>query len=172
VPGAPGPAGRPATDAASTTLTVNGRIRAVQVDPGTPLLWALRDTLALTGTKFGCGIGVCGMCTVHVDGLATRSCTLPVSAVEGKRVTTIEGLAPPGGAHPLQTAWIAEQVPQCGWCQPGQIMQAADLLARHPHPTDAQIDEAMQGVLCRCGTYQRIRRAIHRAAGDTPGQGR
>jgi aerobic-type carbon monoxide dehydrogenase small subunit (CoxS/CutS family) len=153
-------------DLGPTTFTVNGQTRAVQVDRGTPLLWVLRDTLALTGTKYGCGIGVCGMCTVHVDGMATRACTTPLSAVEGKRVTTIEGLAPPGAVHALQAAWIEAQVPQCGWCQSGQLMQAAALLAAHPHPSDAQIDGAMRGVLCRCGTYQRIRRAIHRAARD------
>jgi len=154
---------------AGIALSVNGQVRVVETSTDTPLLWVLRDTLALTGTKYGCGIGICGMCTVHIDGVATRSCILPVSAVVGRHVTTIEGLAPPGSAHPLQRAWIAEQVPQCGWCQPGQIMQAAALLAEHPHPTDAQINEAMQGVLCRCGTYQRIRRAIHRAASDAAG---
>lgn len=144
-------------------LTVNGQSRVVNVAPDTPLLWVLRDTLALTGTKFGCGLGLCGMCTVHMDGTAVRSCALPVTQAAGKRITTIEGLAA-AGTHPLQQAWITEQVPQCGWCQPGQIMQAAALLAQHPSPTDAQIDEAMAGVLCRCGTYQPIRRAIHRAA--------
>jgi aerobic-type carbon monoxide dehydrogenase small subunit (CoxS/CutS family) len=124
----------------------------------------LRDTLGLTGTKFGCGIAQCGACTVHVDGEATRSCALAVSAVEGKKVTTIEGLSA-DDSHPVQRAWIAEQVPQCGYCQSGMIMAAAELLARKPQPTDADVDVALSGHICRCGTYQRIRRAIHRAAG-------
>jgi isoquinoline 1-oxidoreductase subunit alpha len=145
------------------SLNVNGATRPVDVDPDTPLLWVLRDTLGLTGTKFGCGVGLCGACTVHLDGEAVRSCTTTVVEARGKRITTIEGLSP-DGAHPVQRAWLAEQVPQCGYCQPGQIMQAAALLAKHPRPTDAQIDEAMQGTLCRCGTYQRIRKAIHTAA--------
>jgi aerobic-type carbon monoxide dehydrogenase small subunit (CoxS/CutS family) len=145
-------------------FTVNGRAQAVDVDPDTPLLWVLRDTLGLTGTKYGCGIAQCGACTVHVDGEATRTCVLAVSAVEGKRVTTIEGLSP-NGSHPVQRAWIAEQVPQCGYCQSGMIMTAAELLARKPKPTDAEIDGAIGGHICRCGTYQRIRKAIHRAAG-------
>jgi isoquinoline 1-oxidoreductase subunit alpha len=150
---------------ASITLTVNGTARTVAVSPDTPLLWVLRDTLALTGTKFGCGVAQCGACTVHIDGEARRSCVTPVSAVDGAAITTIEGLSS-DGAHPLQQAWIAEDVPQCGYCQSGQIMSAAALLARHPHPTDADIDAAMQGNICRCGTYQRIRSAIHRAAGQ------
>lgn len=149
---------------ARLTLNVNGAARAVDVDPETPLLWVLRDTLGLTGTKYGCGQALCGACTVHVDGAAVRSCQLPVRAVADRRITTIEGLSP-DGQHPLQRAWIAGEVPQCGYCQPGQIMQAAALLARTPHPTDAEIDEAMRGVLCRCGTYGRIRRAIHAASG-------
>jgi aerobic-type carbon monoxide dehydrogenase small subunit (CoxS/CutS family) len=144
---------------------VNGRLRTVDVAPDTPLLWVLRDHLGLTGTKFGCGIGACGACTVHLDDEAIRSCSTPVSEAAGKRVTTIEGLSP-DRSHPLQIAWIAEDVPQCGYCQPGQIMSAAALLAKNPRPGDADIDEAMSGNVCRCGTYQRIRRAIHRAAGD------
>jgi isoquinoline 1-oxidoreductase subunit alpha len=144
-------------------ITVNGRRRSLDVLPSTPLLWVLRDTLGLTGTKFGCGIGQCGACTVQLDGVAVRACQIPISAVGRQRVTTIEGLARKR-SHPLQRAWIAEQVPQCGYCQSGQIMAAAALLARRPAPTDQEIDEAMAGNLCRCGTYQRIRRAIHRAA--------
>jgi aerobic-type carbon monoxide dehydrogenase small subunit (CoxS/CutS family) len=145
-------------------LTVNGRRRSVQVDPSTPLLWVLRDHLGLTGTKYGCGVALCGACTVHVEGEPTRSCSTPVSAVAGKRITTIEGLSR-NGDHPVQKAWIALDVPQCGYCQSGQIMSAVALLAKHPKPTDAQIDEAMRGNLCRCGTYPRIRAAIKRAAG-------
>lgn len=144
-------------------LSVNGQARQLALDPHMPLLWALRDHLGLTGTKYGCGIGVCGACTVHVDGKAVRACMTPLGEVAGAHVTTIEGLAADGD-HPLQRAWIAEQVPQCGYCQPAQIMAAAALLAAHPRPADADIDAAMAGVLCRCGTYQRIRRAIHRAA--------
>ena len=144
-------------------FAVNGR-EAFSEQPGdTPLLWVIRDELGLTGTKFGCGMAQCGACTVHVDGQSARACVTPVSAVAGKKVTTIEGLSP-AGDHPLQKAWIAEQVPQCGYCQSGQLMSAAALLARTPDPTDAQIDSAMAGNICRCGTYQRIRRAIHRAA--------
>jgi aerobic-type carbon monoxide dehydrogenase small subunit (CoxS/CutS family) len=135
----------------------------IDVPDGTPLLWALRDVLGLTGTKYGCGQMLCGACTVHVDGKATRTCRLPVEQVAGRRVTTIEGL-PGDSLHPLQQAWIAESVPQCGYCQSGQIMAAAALLAEKPVPTDAEVNAAMRGVLCRCGTYQRIRRAIHRAA--------
>jgi isoquinoline 1-oxidoreductase alpha subunit len=144
---------------------VNGKEQSVDVDPGMPLLWVLRDILQLTGTKFGCGMGFCGSCTVHVDGEARRSCVLPVSQVAGREVTTIEGLAP-AGDHPLQQAWLAENVAQCGYCQPGQIMTAAALLGKNPHPNDADIDAAMEGNLCRCGTYGRIHRAIHRAAGE------
>ncbi len=145
---------------------VNGKTHALrddQVAPDMPLLWALRDVLHLTGTKFGCGIGACGACTVHVDGQAVRSCVMPLSAVQGREVRTIEGLASPAGLHALQTAWIAQQVPQCGYCQSGMLMAAADLLARHPQPTDAQIDEAIAN-LCRCGTYPRVRAAIHAVA--------
>jgi aerobic-type carbon monoxide dehydrogenase small subunit (CoxS/CutS family) len=147
------------------TLRVNGSERKVTVSPDTPLLWVLRDTLQLTGTKFGCGAGLCGACTVHLDGAAVRSCSTPVSQAAGKSVMTIEGLADKG-PHPLQQAWIAEQVPQCGYCQAGQIMEAAALLAKNPQPSDDQITQAMSGNICRCGTYDRIRRAIHRAAGN------
>ena len=145
------------------SIDVNGVRRSVQNDPRMPLLWLVRDILQLTGTKYGCGMGLCGACTVHVDGRAVRSCQTPLSSVAGKKVVTIEGLAT-DRSHPLQQAWIAEQVPQCGYCQSGQIMSAAALLAETPNPTDIQIDEAMNGNLCRCGTYPRIRRAIKRAA--------
>ena len=145
------------------TLNVNGIPRPVDLAPETPLLWALRDTLVLTGTKFGCGLGVCGACTVLLDGEPVQSCQVNVGDVKGRRVTTIEGLSP-DGTHPVQRAWIADEVPQCGYCQSGQIVAAAALLARKPRPTDADIDDAMDGILCRCGTYDRIRRAIHRAA--------
>ena len=144
------------------TLSVNGQSRTINVPGEMPLLWVLRDTLGLTGTKFGCGIAQCGACTVHLGGTATRSCVLPVSAVGTKPIRTIEGLSP-DGTHPVQRAWIAEDVPQCGYCQVGQVMAAAALLAAHPHPSDAEIDAAMTNI-CRCGTYQRIRRAVHRAA--------
>ncbi len=144
-------------------LYVNGNQYSVDIDPGTPLLWVLRDTIGLTGTKYGCGIAACGACTVHVDGEPARACVTPVSSVAGKHITTIEGLSKDGG-HPLQHAWIVEEVPQCGFCQSGQIMTAAALLARNPRPTDTDIDDAMSGIICRCGTYQRIRRAIRRAA--------
>ena len=152
-------------------LKVNGKQYSIQALPDTPLLWALRDNLGLTGTKFGCGVGLCGACTVHVNGEATRSCITPVSSVVGKSITTIEGLSA-DGSHPVQKAWIADDVPQCGYCHPGQIMSAAALLAKKPSPTDADIDAAMSGNICRCGTYQRIRRAIHRAAGATAPGGR
>jgi isoquinoline 1-oxidoreductase subunit alpha len=145
------------------TLNVNGQDRKLEVPAETPLLWALRDTLTLTGTKYGCGVGLCGACTVHLDGNAVRSCVTPVSAVVGKKIVTIEGLAS-GDSHPLQVAWIAEDVPQCGYCQSGQIMTAAALLAKNPSPSDEDITDAMTGNLCRCGTYNRIRKAIHRAA--------
>ena len=148
---------------ADITLRVNGTDTKVNVPPETPLLWLLRDTLALTGTKFGCGAGLCGACTVHVEGTATRSCSTPVSEVAGKNITTIEGLGA-NGLHILQQAWIAEEVPQCGYCQTGQIMTAAALLANTPNPSDEQITQAMNGNLCRCGTYERIRKAIRRAA--------
>jgi isoquinoline 1-oxidoreductase subunit alpha len=146
------------------TVTVNGTSRSVDADEDMPLLWALRDALGLTGTKFGCGIGACGACTVHIDGVATRSCITPLGAVDGKSVTTIEGLGQTA-LHAVQQAWMDENVPQCGYCQAGQIMSAAALLARNPKPTDTDIDNAMAGNLCRCGTYLRIRKAIHRAAG-------
>ena len=136
----------------------------MNVDPETPLLWVLRDELDLTGTKYGCGEGQCGACTLHVDGAAIRSCVTPVSSVARQKIRTIEGLSP-DGSHPVQRAWIAEDVPQCGYCQPGQIMTAASLLAFRPKPTDAEIDDAMSGNICRCGTYPRIRKAIQRAAG-------
>jgi isoquinoline 1-oxidoreductase alpha subunit len=146
------------------TLNINGTAHRLDADPETPLLWVLHDSLGLTGTKYGCGIGRCGTCTVHIDGQATRSCTLPVAAAVGKRITTIEGLAVNGKLHPVQAAWIEVGAPQCGYCHPGQIMAAAALLARRPHPTDQEIDAAMAGVLCRCGTYLRIRQGIRRAA--------
>ena len=144
------------------TLTVNGAARAIDADPETPLLWVLRDTLGLTGSKYGCGIGHCGACTVHLDGEAVRACVLPLAAAEGAMVTTIEGLSP-DGAHPVQQAWIEVQVPQCGYCQSGMIMAVAAFLEEHPKPSDAEIDAAITN-LCRCGTYTRIRAAIHRAA--------
>jgi isoquinoline 1-oxidoreductase subunit alpha len=145
------------------SLKVNGKDYEVDVPPDTPLLWVIREDLGLTGTKFGCGASLCGACTVHVNGKATRSCVTPVSSVIGKEITTIEGLSAKGN-HPIQQAWIADDVPQCGYCHSGQIMAAAALLARNPSPSDAEIDDAMSGNICRCGTYQRIRRAIHRAA--------
>jgi aerobic-type carbon monoxide dehydrogenase small subunit (CoxS/CutS family) len=148
-------------------LNVNGKDHSVDVDPDTPLLWVLREDLNLTGTKYGCGIAFCGACTVHVDGHATRSCVLPASAAQGKKIVTIEGLHGPGAAgtlHAVQRAWIEEDVVQCGYCQPGQIMTAAALLAARPKPTDADIDAALSGNVCRCGTYQRVRAAVHRAA--------
>ena len=142
---------------------VNRKAQSVDVNPDTPLLWVLRENLQLTGTKFGCGMALCGACTVHLDGEAVRSCVTPVSRAAGKEVTTIEGLSP-DLSHPLQRAWIAEDVPQCGYCQSGQIMSAAVLLRENPKPTDTDIDDAMSGNVCRCGTYQRIRSAIHLAA--------
>jgi isoquinoline 1-oxidoreductase alpha subunit len=145
------------------TITVNGRAREVNADPAMPLLWVLRDVLGMTGTKYGCGIAQCGACTVHIDGEPMRSCSIPLSAVGTKAVTTIEGVSP-DGSHAVQQAWVELQVPQCGYCQSGQIMSATALLAKKPQPTDADIDQAMTGNICRCGTYQRIRAAIHRAA--------
>jgi len=144
-------------------LLINGKFQTVDVPPDTPLLWVIREHLKLTGTKFGCGMAQCGACTVHLDGTAVRSCQTAVSTAEGKKITTIEGLHPEG-KHPLQLAWIAEQVPQCGYCQSGQIMQAASLLAKNPRPTDDEIVAAMSGNICRCATYVRIKRAIKRAA--------
>ena len=150
-------------DLAVALISVNDRTIDVDAAPDTPLLWVLRDHLAMTGTKYGCGMALCGACTVHIDGTATRSCVLPLSAVAGKRVTTIEGLSA-DRSHAVQRAWIEIDVPQCGYCQSGQIMSAAALLAVKPDPSDAEIDAAMAGNLCRCGTYPRIRKAIHRAA--------
>lgn len=144
-------------------FTLNGAPQALALDPATPLLWVLRDHLGLTGAKYGCGEGACGACVVQLDGEPVKSCSTPLSAVAGRSVQTIEGLSP-DGRHPLQLAWVLEDVPQCGYCQSGQIMTAAALLAKHPRPSDAQIDAAMSEVLCRCGSYGRIRRAIHRAA--------
>ena len=144
-------------------ISVNGSEHLVDVLPDTPLLWVLRDSLAMTGTKYGCGMALCGACTVHLDGEPVRSCVTSISSVEGKSITTIEGLSPDSN-HPVQKAWIAEEVAQCGYCQPGQLMSAAALLAKIPAPSDADIDAAMAGNICRCGTYQRIRRAIHHAA--------
>ena len=145
------------------TLNINGKRQQVDVESDTPLLWALRDTLGLVGAKYGCGAGMCGACTVHVDGVPARSCLLPVSSLGAQKITTIEGLDK-GYQHPLQQAWQELDVPQCGYCQSGQIMSACALLKQHPKPTDAQIDEAMAGNLCRCATYTRIRAGIHRAA--------
>ena len=153
------------------TLTINGRSHTVgdEVDPQTPLLWVLRDTLGLVGTKYGCGVGQCSACTVHLNGAPIQSCQVPASSAVGQQITTIEGLAPKEQPHPLQTAWIAQQVPQCGYCQSGMIMAAAALLARNPHPSDAEISAEVTNI-CRCGTYERVRRAIHSAAqGPTEG---
>ena len=153
----------------STTLTVNGRVHELaDLDPATPLLWVLRDHLGLVGTKYGCGQGLCGACTVHFNGAAMRSCVLPLAAAAGQRITTIEGLAADARLTPLQQAWCDEDVSQCGYCQAGQIMSATALLAKNPRPTDADIDGALAGNLCRCGTYQRIRRAVHAAAATLP----
>jgi aerobic-type carbon monoxide dehydrogenase small subunit (CoxS/CutS family) len=146
------------------TLTVNGDNKKIEAEADTPLLWALRDHLHLTGTKFGCGIAMCGACTVHVDGKAVRSCTLPIASAVGKNITTIEGLAQDAGLNPVQQAWLEYDVAQCGYCQSGQIMAATALLAENAKPNDTEIDNAMGGLVCRCGTYQRIREAIHAAA--------
>jgi isoquinoline 1-oxidoreductase subunit alpha len=143
------------------SISVNGKVHQLDVEPEMPLLWVLRDEIGLTGTKFGCGIAQCGACTVHINGEATRSCSVPVGTIEGAEVTTIEGLSPES-RHPVQQAWLAEDVPQCGYCQSGQIMAAAAFLAKNPKPTDADIDDGLTNI-CRCGTYERIRRAIHRA---------
>ena len=145
------------------TLTVNGQAHSVDVEPETPLLWTIRDTLGLTGTKFGCGIAACGACTVHVNGKAVRSCTMPVSAAAGAAIVTIEGLARAGGLHAVQQAWIDQQVPQCGYCQSGMIMAVTALLGQNPHPDDDQVDAAITNI-CRCGTFARVRRAIHTLA--------
>src|ERR1700686_4607577 len=144
-------------------FTLNGKPQTVDVNPNMPLLWVLRDTLGMTGTKFGCGMALCGACTVHIEGAASRSCITPISSVAGKKITTIEGLSP-DRSHPVQKAWIEIDVPECGYCQSGQIMSAAALLAHLAEPLDADIDAAMKGNICRCGTYQRIRQAVHRAA--------
>jgi isoquinoline 1-oxidoreductase alpha subunit len=152
-----------------SSIWINGEMKSLEVDPVTPLLWVLREQLGLTGTKFGCGLALCGACTVHVDGKAVRSCVTPVTAVEGKRVTTIEGLSA-DRSHPMQRAWLQVQVPQCGYCQSGQIMSAAALLAVNANPSDGDINDAMAGNLCRCGTYTRIRRAIQLAAEMARGQ--
>lgn len=144
-------------------ININKETREMDVDPNMPLLWVLRDVLGLTGTKFGCGMAQCGCCTVHLDGEAIRSCITPISLAEGKKVTTIEGLSPEGN-HPLQVAWVEEDVPQCGYCQAGQVMNAAALLAKNPNPSDQEIIDGMSGNLCRCGTYNRIRKAIKNAA--------
>ena len=149
---------------ASLVININSTPYTVDVEPDMPLLWVVRDVLGLTGTKYSCGIGMCGTCTVHLDGEAVQSCSLPVSEAAGKQITTIEGLSP-DGSHPLQQAWLAEQVSQCGYCQPGQIMTAAALLQKNPHPTDEEIKTAMSGALCRCGTYPRVIKAIRRVAG-------
>ena len=146
-------------------LTVNGKRHDVDVAPDTPLLWTLRDVLGMTGTKFGCGQGLCGACTIHIDGQPTRSCLTPVSAAAGKKITTIEAIGATPAGRKIQAAWVALDVPQCGYCQSGQIMSAAALLAAKPHPTDADIDDAMSGNICRCGTYARIRAGIKQAAG-------
>jgi aerobic-type carbon monoxide dehydrogenase small subunit (CoxS/CutS family) len=150
------------------SITINGKAQVVEVDPAMPLLWFLRDTLELTGTKYGCGTGLCGACTVHLDGQAVRACLTPLSVAFGKQVTTIEGLSA-DGSHPLQIAWVKNNVPQCGYCQSGQIMAAADLLARNPAPGIEEINAAMEGNICRCGTYTRIRKAIVEAAGQMKG---
>jgi isoquinoline 1-oxidoreductase alpha subunit len=150
---------------AAIHLVINNSPHDIEIAPDTPLLWVLRDNINLTGTKYGCGMGLCGACTVHLDGEAVRACQTAVSSVGAKRITTIEGLSA-GNSHPVQVAWIAEQVPQCGYCQPGQIMSAAALLAKTPHPSAQQIESAMAGNLCRCGMYQRIRKAIQRASGS------
>ena len=147
-------------------LDINGKIRQVDVTPDMPLLWVLRDVLDMTGTKFGCGMALCGACTVHVDGVATRSCVLPVASAVGHKITTIEGVAASTAGRAVQAAWIAADVPQCGYCQSGQIMSATSLIAKNKAPTDADIDSAMSGNLCRCGVYNRIRAAIHKAAAD------
>jgi isoquinoline 1-oxidoreductase subunit alpha len=150
-------------DSMAINFILNGKPETVDVSPEMPLLWVLRDTLNMTGTKFGCGMALCGACTVHINGEATRSCITPIAKVAGKSVTTIEGLSA-DGTHPVQVAWMAEDVPQCGYCQSGQIMSAVALLTKKSNPSDADIDDAMSGNICRCGTYQRIRKAIHRAA--------
>jgi isoquinoline 1-oxidoreductase alpha subunit len=150
------------------TFTLNGVQKSVDAPPNMPLIWVLRDLLGLMGTKYGCGAAQCGSCTIHVNGEARRSCVLPIGAVQGKSITTIEGIGTRSNPHPVQAAWVAENVPQCGYCQSGQIMSACALLAKKPTPSDEEIDVAMSGNICRCGTYPRIKKAIHRAAGVTP----
>jgi isoquinoline 1-oxidoreductase alpha subunit len=152
------------------SFLLNGKATAIDVEPEKPLLWVLREELGLTGTKYGCGMAICGCCTIHLDGDAVRSCVTPISRVDGKRVTTIEGLSE-DLSHPVQRAWMEIQVPQCGYCQPGQMMSAACLLSQNPNPTETDIADAMSGNLCRCGTYQRVRKAIHRAAEIATGRG-
>ena len=152
----------------SYTITINGKVHTTDVDGNMPLLWFLRDTLEMTGTKYGCGMGVCGSCTVHLDGRAVRSCLMTVKVADGKQVTTIEGLSA-DGSHPLQIAWLDNNVPQCGYCQAGQIMTAAELLTKIPNPSEKDIDDAMQGNICRCGTYKRIRKAVADAAKQMKG---
>jgi aerobic-type carbon monoxide dehydrogenase small subunit (CoxS/CutS family) len=151
------------------TLTVNGKAHSLDIEPDTPLLWVLRDTLGLTGTKFGCGIAACGACTVHVNGRAVRSCSYPVSAADGGAITTIEGLAADGALHPVQEAWVAQQVPQCGYCQSGMIMAVSALLEQRPNPSDEQIEATITNI-CRCGTFTRVRRAIHAVAAGEEGR--
>ena len=150
------------------TLTVNGQVRSLDVDPDTPLLWAIRDTLGLTGTKFGCGVAACGACTVHINGKAERSCSIPVSSIDGSSITTIEGLAANGALNAVQQAWLDQQVPQCGYCQSGMIMAVSALLAEKPHATDAEVDHAITNI-CRCGTFARVRKAIQGLASDQGG---
>jgi isoquinoline 1-oxidoreductase subunit alpha len=156
---------------AAITLTINGKAHTLDVDPRMPLLWAIRDVVGLKGTKFGCGISQCGACTVHIDGKPSRSCSYPVQAAAGKKITTIEGVGTEANLHAVQKAWIEEQVPQCGYCQSGQIMTAVALLESTPNPTDEDIDNAMRGNICRCGTYQRVRKAIHSVAANKKGNG-
>ncbi len=151
-----------------TTFTVNGQSRTLDIDPDTPLLWAIRETLGLTGTKFGCGIAACGACTVHVNGKAERSCVMPVSAVEGAAVTTIEGLAAGGALNPVQQAWLDQQVPQCGYCQSGMIMAVSALLAEKPHATETEVNDTITNI-CRCGTFARVRKAVNSLAGNSEG---
>jgi aerobic-type carbon monoxide dehydrogenase small subunit (CoxS/CutS family) len=151
---------------AAINFEVNGRRQQVDVSANTPMLWVLRDTLGMTGTKFGCGAGLCGACTVLLDGAAVRSCSTPISRAANRTITTIEGLSISGALHPVQQAWVEEDVPQCGYCQPGMIMTTVSLIAKNPKPTDVEINQALGGHICRCGTYQRIRAAIHRVAGD------
>ncbi|MEZ4900585.1 MAG: (2Fe-2S)-binding protein [Spirosomataceae bacterium] len=155
---------------AAISLNVNGKNYSLDIDPQMPLLWAIRDFIGLKGTKFGCGIAQCGACTVHLNGKPTRSCVLPVQAIAGQKITTIEGIGTETNLHPVQKAWIEEQVPQCGYCQSGQIMTATSLLKENPNPTDADIDAAMRGNICRCGTYDRIKKAIHTAAKTKTGK--